>query len=146
MKYVLGKNTTANLETLIKSGIKESAVLVSLVKEFIGYTPIDFCILENGGYRTAEMQRSLYDAGNSKCDGVKYKSEHQSGLAVDLVPWVNGRATWEKRAAFYLSGAFTSFCRQRGVDITTGADWSGSGIINDSNSWDPCHFQIHRFL
>lgn len=43
--------------------------------------------------RDAEYQKSLYDQGRSKkgkivtnCDGVKSKSVHQSGRAVDIVP------------------------------------------------------------
>jgi hypothetical protein len=145
VNYKLGKNTTENLETLLQSGKPASKILVNAVKGFIHDTPIDFCIIENGGYRTAELQKQLYDLGNSRCDGYLNKSEHQSGLAVDLVPWVNGRPVWkdgqcERKHAFYLAGAFLTYCNRMDIPITSGADWNGDGNLQDG--WDPCHFQI----
>jgi len=140
MSYVLGEKTTKNLESILKSGDPRSQLLVDAVKEFIKITPIDFCIIKNGGYRTAKEQNVLFKRGVSKCDGYTNKSFHQSGLAVDLVPWVNGNATWENKHAFYLSGAFMSFCKYKGLPITTGADWNADGNLRDG--WDPCHMQI----
>lgn len=141
MKYELGKNTTRNLESILQSKKPESIILVRAVKDFINYTPIDFCIIDNGGYRTAELQNELFLAGNSKCDGIKNLSEHQKGLAVDLVPWVNNRPTWETKHAFYLAGAFMSYCKRNGLHITSGADWNADGNIKEG-FLDPCHMQI----
>jgi len=140
-EFTLGKNTTRNLESILQSGDSRSAVLVLVVKEFIKVTPIDFTIIENGGYRTAEMQNQLFKLGNSKCDGYKKKSKHQRGLAVDLVPWVNGKATWESKHTFYLAGAFMAFCNQHGYPITSGADWNRDGNLREDFS-DPCHMEI----
>jgi hypothetical protein len=133
MVYTLGKNTTKNLESILISGKKESVILVDAVKDFINYTPIDFTIINNGGYRTAEMQRGLFFEGRSKCDGTTNFSKHQKGLAVDLVPWVDGKATWDIKKTFYLAGAFMSYCKDRGLPITSGAFWDFE---------DPCHMQI----
>jgi len=144
MRYRLGVNTTRNLESILQSGKAESALLVKAVKEFILDTPIDFCIIDNGGYRTAEQQKYLYDNDTSRCDGYLTESEHQKGLAVDLVPWVNGRPTWDIRESFYLSGAFMCHCKRIGLHVTTGADWNGNGILKEDDSWDPCHFQIEE--
>lgn len=140
MTFTLGKNTTRNLESILQSGDSRSSLLVLAVKEFIKVTPIDFTIIENGGYRIAELQNQLFKLGNSKCDGYKKKSKHQLGLAVDLVPWVNGKATWETKHTFYLAGAFMAFCKERGYPITSGADWNKDGDLNDG--WDPCHMEI----
>jgi len=140
MKYTLGKNTTKNLESILVTGKQASRILVEAVKGFIRYTPIDFCIIDNGGYRTAGLQYELFVAGNSKCDGIKNLSEHQKGLAVDLVPWVDGKATWEPKSTFYLSGAFMSYCKEHSLPITTGADWNSDGNLKDG--WDSCHMQI----
>jgi len=138
--YILGKNTTKNLETLLISGTGESQLLVRAVKDFICDTPIDFCVIENGGFRTTEDQQKLFRKGVSKCDGINKKSYHQSGLAVDLVPWVNGKPTWESKHAFYLAGAFMAYCNRMDLPITPGADWNRDGNLKDG--WDPCHFQI----
>lgn len=141
MKYSLGKNTTKNLETILKSGKNGSTMLVRAVKDFINDTPMDFCIIENGGYRSAEMQHDLFLAGNSKCDGYKNKSYHQTGLAVDLVPWVDKKQSWNRDNCLYLAGAFMAYCNRMKIPITGGADWNGDGNLK-GDSWDPCHFQI----
>jgi peptidoglycan L-alanyl-D-glutamate endopeptidase CwlK len=141
MTYTLGKNTTKNLESILQSGNKLSKTLVRAVNEFISVTPIDFCIIDNGGFRTAKQQNELFLRGASKLDGYKHRSYHQLGLAVDLVPWVNDKPTWDMKHCFYLSGAFMAFCKEHGYNITTGADWNGDGNLTESFS-DPCHMQI----
>lgn len=148
MSYILGKNTTRNLETLLNSGKASSHILVCAVKEFIKYTPIDFCVLPSGGYRTEEEQLEIFSRKASKCDGIIVRSKHQSGLAVDLVPWVDEKATWkdgqgERKHAFYLAGAFLAFCKMKGIPVTSGADWNRDGNLKDG--WDPCHMQIEEF-
>jgi len=140
MKYSLGKNTTRNLESILQSGKTASTILVQAVSDFINDTPIDFGIIKNGGYRTTTDQQSLYEIGVSKCDGVNNKSYHQSGLAVDLVPWVSNKYTWDKIHCFYLAGAFMSYCNRMDIPVTSGADWDNNGDLKDG--WDPCHFQI----
>lgn len=142
MIFQIGENTEKNLRTLEQSGRPASMRLVQAVIDFIHYTPIDFCVIENGGYRTEEMQNSLFKKGVSKCDGYKKKSFHQSGLAVDLVPWVNGNPTWDEKCCFFLSGAFMTYCKERRLPITSGSDWDGDGNLKEKDSWDPCHFQI----
>ena len=141
MKYTLGKNTTENLESILQSGKNGSVMLVRAVKDFINDTPMDFCIIENGGYRTAETQNELYAKGNSQCDGYDKKSYHQSGLAVDLVPWVGKKRSWNRENCLYLAGAFMTYCKRMNIPITGGADWNGDGNLK-GDSWDPCHFQI----
>jgi len=144
-RFVLGPNTSKNLETLLKSDNSLSKRLYLAVCDFIAYSPIDFIILENGAFRTAPLQHELFMKGVSKCDGYTHKSEHQKGLAVDLVPWVENKATWkdgqgERKHAFYLAGAFCTFCAIRGLNVTSGADWNRDGNLSDG--WDPCHFEI----
>jgi len=141
MEYILGKNTLKNLETILQSGKPQSKILCNAVKDFIYDTPIDFCIIDNGGYRTAKMQKKLYDKGNSKCDGYLTESKHQSGLAVDLVPWLHNKATWDRDSCLYLAGAFMAYCKRMKLPVTGGADWNGDGYLK-GDSWDPCHFEI----
>ena len=135
MIYTLGNNTLENLESILVSGNPKSKILVNAVKAFIKYTPIDFCIIANGGYRTVDMQKDLFLCGRSKCNGTTNPSQHQKGLAVDLVPWINNRPTWNKKVTFYLSGAFMLYCKEHGLEITSGAFWSFE---------DPCHMQIEE--
>jgi hypothetical protein len=141
MEYTLGKNTTKNLESILESGKESSKILVNAVKDFIHDTPIDFCIIGNGGYRTTEVQHELFLAGNSKCDGIKNLSEHQKGLAVDLVPWISNKSSWDRDSCLYLAGAFMAYCNRMNIPITGGADWNGDGNLKEA-FFDPCHFQI----
>lgn len=140
-KFTLGTNTARNLETLLQSGNDKSLTLLRLVRDFINYTPADFCIIPDGGFRTYEQQKEKFDRGASKCDGKIKISSHQYGQAVDLVPWIDGKPQWNRDSALYISGAFVVFCRIRGVDVTSGADWNGDGLLK-GDSWDPCHIQI----
>lgn len=128
---------TSVLQTI---GTLKSEKLKNAVREFINYTPIDFTVIRNGAYRTASMQNELFELGYSKCDGFKIKSAHQSGLAVDLVPWINGKPVWNKEIAQGLALAFIGFCHLKGIELVSGVDWNHDGDLSDG--WDPYHFEV----
>lgn len=134
-KYTLHTSVIKNINTL------KSKTLKKAVKDFINYTPVDFGVINNGAFRTAEEQQDLYNKGVSKCDGYIRKSKHQSGLAVDIVPWVNGEYTWDRDTCLYLSGAFRAYCSLNGINVTNGADWNGDGDLKN-DSWDVVHFEV----
>lgn len=68
------------------------AVLVDLKSaSATGASAVEWGIFET--YRSPERQAAVYEAGNSKA--VPYASAHQFGLAVDFVPKVGGKWTWE---------------------------------------------------
>lgn len=75
-------------------------VLKQLAEEAIKVSTVDFGIIKGGGLRTEEQQYQYYLEGKSKCDGKRNKSYHQSGNAVDLVPYINGGYTWSNLKAF----------------------------------------------
>ena len=68
--------------------------LADLMEDALAVSPIDFGIPNHGGIRTAEEQAALFKAGRSERDGVIKLSKHQSGKAVDIYAYVNGKATW----------------------------------------------------
>lgn len=142
-KYNLHPTVIKVLHTLKQSNNPLSEELIEAVEEFIKYTPIDFTIVKNGAYRTAEEQNKLFKKVPkvTNCDGFMYKSYHQSGLAIDLVPWVEGKASWDEKHATGLAMAFKTFCNMEGVNIVSGADWDDDGNLNES-FYDPCHFEI----
>lgn len=63
--------------------------LVAVVKRAILITDMDFVVYD--GKRSAKEQNRHYKNGVSQLDGYKKKSYHQSGNAVDLVPYIKGR-------------------------------------------------------
>lgn len=80
--FVLGKASLKELE-----GVK--AELVAVVKLAIQLTTQDFTVFD--GLRTLKEQQQHVKNGTSQT----MKSKHLDGLAVDLVPWVNGKAVWD---------------------------------------------------
>jgi hypothetical protein len=141
MNYSLGKKSLKNIDSIVVSGKKASRILAAAVCDFINDTPIDYGVIDNGGFRTTEDQQLLFKKKRSKCDGINKKSYHQSGLAIDLVPWVNKKYTWDRDHCLVLAGAFLSYCNRMEIPVTSGVDWNGDGNIKN-DSWDPCHFQI----
>ena len=135
--YTLHNSVLKTINTIKSEKLRES------VKEFINFTPIDFIVPYDGAFRTAEFQNEIFNRENkpSKCDGYKIKSKHQSGLAVDIVPWVNGKPTWERDYVMRLSGAFYTFLKTKGIKFINGGDWNNDGDLK-GDSWDGCHFEV----
>ncbi len=93
---------------------------------------IDFGIPFTGGLRTAEQQNKLYLDGKSKADGFEKRSKHQSGTALDVYAYVDGKASWSKDHLTIIAGAFLEAARRLNYKITWGGWWP----------WDMPHFQI----
>ena len=89
MSYKLGKRSLQRL-------VGVHPVLAFCVHEAIKRADVDFGVLD--GVRTMARQRALVAQGKSKT----YKSYHLYGLAVDLVPFIDGKYTWDDEGAFAL--------------------------------------------
>jgi len=115
--YHLGRKSRAEL-----AGVHPR--LVAVVERAIEITDQDFTVFD--GLRTAAEQRALYERGASQRDGYRRKSEHQRqasgfGHAVDLVPWINGRARWEWGAIYPIAAAM----RQAAIEADLSLRWGG---------------------
>jgi len=97
-------------------------------------TKVDFGIPSNGGLRTAEEQNALYHGGKSQLDGYKKKSFHQTGKALDVYAFVNGRASWEKEHLAMIAAAMLQAASELGHKLTWGGLWR--------NFEDYPHFQL----
>ncbi|WP_262264639.1 M15 family metallopeptidase [Pantoea dispersa] len=127
--YNLSKRSKDNL-------IGVSPQLIAVVYLSIEISPIDFMVFE--GVRTFERQRMLVAKGLSKT----LKSKHLTGEAVDLVPLVNGRLTWEDRMAFRLiKDAMFNVASKQNVRIKWGGDW-GKFNENENPFYDGAHFEM----
>lgn len=120
MTFKLSKSSMKNLE-----GVRGD--LRMLVEEAITISPVDFGILDNGGLRTASMQKALYQSGASKLNGTSIKSKHQKqadgfGWAVDLVPYMNG-FRWEWPLIYPIAGVMAYLSRKRDVELRWGGVW-----------------------
>lgn len=98
--------------------------LIKVANRAIEISKIDFGIPQYGGVRTALQQRSLYDDGKSQLDGVKKKSYHQTGRALDVFAYVDGKASWDKYHLTQIAVAFFRAAMELGIQIEWGGNWT----------------------
>jgi len=127
MGFRLGKNSIINL-----TGV--DGRLIEIADLAITLSNIDFGIPSTGGLRTTEGQAKLFSEGVSKADGVNNKSYHQSGMAVDVFAYVDGKASWDKLDLSLVATAMLQAAAQLGYPLKWGGLWK---------SWqDYPHFQL----
>jgi len=84
--------------------------------------------------RTEEVQAKLFEDGVSKADGVSNKSYHQSGKALDVYAYVDGKASWDKLHLTTIAAAMLQASAQLGYELKWGGLWK---------SWqDMPHFEL----
>ena len=119
--YKLGKRSMQKL-------IGVHPTLAFAVTEAIKVSKVDFGVVD--GVRTMDRQRELVRLGRSKT----YDSYHLYGLAVDLVPFLQGRYTWSDDEAFALiDDAMKEVIARYDLSIDNGYDLWG---------WDKPHWQL----
>jgi peptidoglycan L-alanyl-D-glutamate endopeptidase CwlK len=112
--------------------------LQELMQNAIAVSPIDFGIPEFGGLRTEKEQQQLYEKGLSKCDGYKRKSLHQTGNAIDIYAYVNGKASWDKIHLAIIAGVILSEARRMKLKVR----WGGTFGSKTFTGWDMPHFEF----
>ena len=101
--------------------------------------PYDFGICNDGGFRTSEDQYKMYVRGASTKDGYIRKSKHQSGRAIDLYIYINGRASWNPDMLESLYKHIEKMAIEKfGIDTRWGGDWDEDGIRVDKDKTE--HF------
>lgn len=104
--------------------------LDAVVKRAIQISQHDFAV--NEGLRTVERQRQLVASGASQT----MNSRHIGGFAVDLVPIVNGKVSWDWRYFYAIAEAMQAAAKELGVSVRWGGCWE---VINNktgsAKSW-----------
>tara|TARA_R110002126_G_scaffold103710_1_gene236822 strand:- start:2261 stop:2650 length:390 start_codon:yes stop_codon:yes gene_type:complete len=127
MSFKLSNNSMDNLKGIDRR-------LIDIAELAITLTNIDFGIPSTGGLRTTEDQAKLYEAGVSQADGVNNKSYHQSGKALDVYAYVEGKASWDKLHLALVATAMLQASAQLGYELKWGGLWK---------SWqDMPHFEL----
>lgn len=135
MTHKFGGSSKERLDTVDR-------VLQEVMEYAISISHIDFGIPRLGGKRTAEEQCKLFRQNLSKCDGVNKVSKHQSGLAIDVVAYVNGGYTYEKEYYYMIYQAVMIAAKVCKVSIRWGGDWDGDLNLRDQSFNDLCHFEV----
>ena len=100
--------------------------MVRVVKKAIELTKIDFGV--SCGLRTVEEQEELVAKGASQT----MKSKHLDGLAVDLMAYLGGRASWELNLYDDIADAMKEAAKLENVGVRWGAAWQ----IDNMADWD----------
>ena len=152
MGYSFGRTSHRRMQ-----GVDDTLKKVAITA--LSFSPVDMTITWRGGLRTAVQQKELYDAGNSRCDGYRKKSYHQSGNAIDIVPWFNRKADYKATDRFetFAKHMFATFDLlqatgkvPKDVFLHWGGFWSAKdnnndGIlshIDDKFGWDQPHWEL----
>jgi peptidoglycan L-alanyl-D-glutamate endopeptidase CwlK len=117
--FKLGNNSLNN-----RAGVDPR--LIEISDRAIQISIIDFGIPSTGGLRTTEDQAALFTAGNSKADGRTNKSYHQTGRALDVYAYVDGKASWEKEHLALIAAAMLQAANELGHNkLEWGGLWKG---------------------
>lgn len=91
--------------------------LVKVVKRALELSTQDFAVLE--GLRSKERQAELVRKGASQT----MNSNHITGRAVDLVPIVNGKVSWDWKYFYPIAEAVRKAAKELGVQVKWGGAW-----------------------
>jgi len=124
--FKLGSNSLNN-----RAGVDHR--LIEISDRAIQLSIIDFGIPSSGGLRTIKEQAALFTAGKSKADGRTNKSYHQTGRALDVYAYVDGKASWDKLHLALIAAAMLQAASELGYRLTWGGLWKWQ---------DMPHFQL----
>lgn len=104
------------------NGVHDDLVRVAITA--LAISQIDFGIPPDGGLRTAERQRELFNDRLSKADGFEKQSKHQTGRALDVYAYVDGKASWEPEHLAMVAAAMLQAANRIGIKLEWGGLWS----------------------
>lgn len=133
--YIFSSSSLSRLKTVDEK-------LQMIMKEALRTSPIDFGIPQYGGKRTAEEQNKLYKDDLSELDGYEKISYHQTGKAVDIYAYVNGKASWNEKHLTILAGHIIGVAKRFGVELRWGGDWDRDWDFKDQSFHDLVHFEL----
>lgn len=127
--FKFGKKSLSELE-----GVDDR--LVAVVHRGLELTPVDFSV--HDGLRTFNEQKLYYQTGVSRT----MESKHLRGLAVDLVPYINGKLRWEWPPIYEIAEAM----RKAAVELELPLRWGGCWDINFTESNEPPSFLVKQYV
>ncbi len=132
-EFTFGKVSMKQLDSV-------NPILKELALSAIEKSTVDFGILPLGGKRTKTEQKKLFDQGYSKCDGTIKVSKHQLGEAIDCVPYLDGKYTWDNKEAFQsihvaMVEAWLDM-HNKEYNLVWGGDWK--------DAWDRPHYELRK--
>lgn len=101
----------------------------------------DCTVLE--GHRTKEKQDEYFRTGKSKLPWPQGKHCADPSLAVDVAPYINGKASYDTRHCLYFAGYVLATAKSLGIDVRWGGDWDRDNEpVTDQDFQDLVHFEL----
>lgn len=152
MGYAFGKSSILRAKDV-------NPILVTTANMALAYSSVDMTIPWMGGKRSATEQKKLFDGGNSRCDGALKKSFHQSGEALDIVPYTRGKINYKgikefQQFAKVMFSTFNFLQEVNSVPKNLYLHWGGFWSATDKNKdgylsysddkfgWDQPHWEL----
>jgi len=137
-QYDFGKSSRGNLDTC-----KDRLQLV--IEKSLALGLIDFSVV--GGVRSKAEQTRYFVLKRSRVEWPNGKhnvlNEGDKCEAADVVPFVNGKSSYDVRHCCYLAGIIIAVGASIGVKIRWGGNWDMDGEpITDQDFQDLVHFEM----
>lgn len=101
----------------------------------------DCAILE--GHRSQTAQDEYYRTGRSRLPWPKGKHCATPSLAVDVAPYLGGKASFEHAHCLFFGGYVLGVAAQLGIPLRWGGDWDGDReAMTDQDFQDLLHFEL----
>lgn len=137
MRISFGVNSMIKLHTVDRR-------LQAVVLRAADDTAVDFSVVQ--GKRSQEEQDRLYAQGRTEPGPIVtwvHQSNHLSGRAVDLCPYVNGALDWDTMDNFIkVKEAMFKAAASLGIKIRWGGDWDQDDNIHEHGETDNPHFEL----
>ena len=118
-------------------------VLIHLVERAIKTTKVDFGIAFLGGRRSPLEQHKLFTDGFSTKDGFAKRSKHQSGMAFDVIPFVDGRVAQNQWNYAMVVSAILIKADELGLNVRSGTNWDmDNTFLEDQTFQDYGHIEL----
>ena len=133
MRYKFGHRSQERMKGVNNDLVKCAVNALSKSKYY------DYTIPWMGGYRTSLDQYYIFKNGNSQLDGTTKKSYHQTGNALDIIPYKVDKTQEDKAFRYFTQLMFDEWQRGISAGIYKGIlQWGG----NWRNFIDKPHWQV----
>jgi len=136
MKFKFGPKSSKELETCHRD-------LRFLARYILNLGILDISVIE--GHRAKLKQDNFYYSTpqRSKVKFPDGKHNSQPSEALDIVPFINGEASWNKLHCCVLAGIVLTAAKHLGINIRWGGNWDmDSEPITDQDFQDLAHYEL----
>ena len=133
MKFYFGERSEYNLE-------QGSFFIVMVMREALGLGIMDMAVIES--FRDKVRQDRKFDLGRSQVKWPDSKHNSKPPTALDVVPWINGKLSWNKLHCCVLAGIILACAANLGRTLRWGGNWDlDSEPVTDQDFQDLVHYE-----